>query len=185
MSFDCSAVGNYKYTFIAQLECGINALKDFIEKHMPNSGNFKDSGGFANSKGAQIRATDSGLRFGFDWTRIDELEDYADVVEYGFVVSYSDTDTLDIDNAQKKVKASKISQNGNKTDFNLVIKNIPPKQRDRVFSVRAYVNIDGLYFYSPIAKRSFNQVATAVINDDEVDDRVKESLAEIIKEVRI
>ncbi len=185
LSFDYSAVGNYKYTFIAQLECGINALKDFIEKHMPNSSVFKDSGGFANSKGAQIRVVDSGLRFGFDWTRMDELEDYADVVEYGFVVSYSDTDTLDIDNAQKKVKASKISQNGSQTDFNLVIKNIPPKQRDLVFSVRAYVNIDGLYFYSPIAKRSFNQVAIAVINDDEVDDSVKEPLAEIIKEVRI
>lgn len=185
LSFDYSAVGDYKYTFIAQLESGINSLKNFIENHMSNSGVFKDSGGFANSKGAQIRAVDSGLRFGFYWSRIDELEDYADNVEYGFVVSYGDTDDLDITNAQKKVKASKISQNGDTTDFNLVIKNIPPKQRNTVFSVRAYVNIDGLCFYSPIAKRSFNQVATAVINDDEVDDSAKEPLVEMVKEVKI
>ena len=53
-----------------------------------------------------------------------------------------------------------------------------------MFSVRAYVNIDGLYFYSPIVKRSFNQVATAVVNDEEVDDSTKAPFNDIIKEVR-
>lgn len=184
LSLDYSIVGDYRYIFIAPLEIGINALRDFIEKHTPNSFSYKDSGGFANSKGAQIRAVDSGLRFGFNWSKMAELEDLADKVEYGFVVSYSDTDNLDVNNAHKRVKASKISQNGNQTDFNLVIKNIPPKQRNTVFSVRAYVNIDGLYFYSPIVKRSFNQVAMAVVNDEEVDDSTKAPFNDIIKEVR-
>lgn len=173
-----AASNNYKYTFIAQFENSINTLRDYILALSCSNFVFKDSGNYAKSRGAQIRATDSGLRFGFNWSKMDELESLADSVEYGFVMSYSDTDNLDINNAQRKVKAAKTEQNGSKTDFNLVIKNIPPEQKNTVISVRAFVNIDGWYSYSPIVKRSYNQVATSVINDDEVDDDIKDSVAQ-------
>ena len=122
------------------------------------------------------------MRFGFNWSRIDELENLANNVEYGFVLNYGDTYTLDIDNAQRKIKAEKTLKDDNKTSFNLVIKDVPVNQRDTVVSVRAYVNVDGWYFYSPIVKRSYNQVATAVLGDEEVDDTVKLSVSELMAE---
>lgn len=182
LSLDFDTQCEYKYNFIAQLQSGFSKLREYLEKHSFAQCTYKDSGSFANTKGAQIRATDSGMRFGFSWNRIDELESLANDVEYGFLLSYSDTDTLDVDNAQRKIKAEKTDVNGNKTLFNLVIKEVPPNQRDTVVSVRAYVNIDGWYFYSPIVKRSYNQVATAVLGDEEVDDTVKMSVSEVMAE---
>lgn len=180
LSIDFDAKGDYKYNFIAQLQNGISKLREFLEKHSFAHCTYKDSGNFANTKGAQIRATDSGMRFGFNWSRIDELENLANNVEYGFVLNYGDTDMLDIDNAQRKIKAEKTLKDDNKTSFNLVIKDVPVNQRDTVVSVRAYVNVDGWYFYSPIVKRSYNQVATAVLGDEEVDDTVKLSVSEVM-----
>ena len=180
LSIDFDAKGDYKYNFIAQLQNGISKMREFLEKHSFAHCTYKDSGNFANTKGAQIRAPDSGMRFGFNWSRIDELEHLANNVEYGFVLNYGDTDTLDIDNAQRKIKAEKTLKEDNKTSFNLVIKDVPVNQRDTVVSVRAYVNVDGWYFYSPIVKRSYNQVATAVLGDEEVDDTVKLSVSEVM-----
>lgn len=182
LSPELEADGEYKYNFIAQLQSGFSKLRAFLEKYSYRFCSYKDSGNYAEARGAQIRATDSGMRFGFTWTKIDELETLATNVEYGFVLNYGDTDTLYVDNAQRKVKAGKTVADGNKTAFNLVINEVPPNQRDTVVSVRAYVNIDGWYFYSPIVKRSFNQVATAVLGDEEVDDTVKLSVSEVMAE---
>lgn len=183
LSLDFEKKGEFKYNFIAQLQSGFSRLRDYLEKYACSRCSYKDSGSYAYAKGAQIRATDSGMRFGFNWSRIDDLEALANNVEYGFVLNYGDTDTLDVENAQRKIKAEKTLKDGNKTSFNLVIKDVPVNQRDTVISVRAYVNIDGWYFYSPIVKRSYNQVANAVLGDEEVDDNVKLSVSEVMAEV--
>lgn len=185
LSFDASNNTDFKYTFIAQLEKGISALKELIEKKTTSMSTsvyeFKDTGGFANSKGAQIRVSDYGLRFGFSWKEIEGLEDLSDSVEYGFLLNYGDTDVLDADNAYKKIKAANVSKNADVTDFNLVITKIPQNQRELTLSVRAYVNIDGWYFYSPIVKRSFYGVAGEVVDDEDVEVTVRESVFDIIR----
>lgn len=181
LSFDASDNKDFKYTFIAQLEKGISALKEFIEKSSTSKYEFKDSGGYANSKGAQIRVTDYGLRFGFSWNELEGVEELSDSVEYGFLLNYGDTDVLDAENAHKKIKAANLSKDDNVTNFNLVITKIPPNQRELTLSVRAYVNIDGWYFYSPIVKRSFYGVAGAVVEDEDVEITVKESVFDMIR----
>lgn len=137
--------------------------------------NFIDSASMVNKKGAGIRVNEPGLRFGFDWDKLSALENLADKVEYGFVYKYSDSDNLQINStgAKSKVAYNTVTQ-GNNTSFNLVFTGIPASARGDVISARAYVCIDGEYFYSDIIKHSYNSVAELVISDETVDEHIRE-----------
>lgn len=148
---------------------------------------FKISSDMVHLKGASIRVNNPGLRFGFDWDEFSLLEDIAESVEYGFVYTYSETDNLRIVrkdttniNTAKIKEAVNTTVNGKNTSFNLVFTNIPAANYDSIVSVRAYVCIDGMYFYSPIIQRSFSQVANAVIADEDIDDEVKNSVRNLL-----
>lgn len=147
---------------------------------MKNDYAFIAANSMANAFGGSIRLFDSGLRFGFSWNNIEELESIADSVEYGFVYSYEETDDLTIENGRKKVANKRIDHDGY-TTFNLVFTNIPKANYDTKISARAYVCIDGMYFYSDIITRSFKGVANAVLADDTIDAATKEQVRNILE----
>lgn len=141
----------------------------------------------AKDKGGQIRPRDNGLRFGFSFDENSIGFDFtkcADTVEYGFVYTYASFEgkndfqinyslraNSDKDNYIKK--ADKRTVDGTVSTYNVVFTGIPTNHFDDKISARAYVNIDGMYFYSPVTTRSFNDIANAVIADDEIDQNTK------------
>lgn len=132
--------------------------------------------------GGSIRVNETpGLRFGFSY---DETQN-VNVEEYGFVYSYSNKDNIIIgDEGVKKVTAQKTLTQDNITKFNLVFTNIPESAYEQEISARAYVKIDGQYYYSDILHRSFSSVANAVLNDETIDQSVKDKINDLLnKEV--
>lgn len=141
----------------------------------------------AKDKGGQIRPRDNGLRFGFSFDENSIGFDFTkctDTVEYGFVYTYASFEgkndfqinyslraNSDKDNYIKK--ADKRTVDGTVSTYNVVFTGIPTNHFDDKISARAYVNIDGMYFYSPVTTRSFNDIANAVIADDEIDQNTK------------
>lgn len=141
----------------------------------------------AKDKGGQIRPRDNGLRFGFSFDENSIGFDFAkcaDTVEYGFVYTYASFEgkndfqinyslraNSNKDNYIKK--ADKRNVDGTVSTYNVVFTGIPTNHFDDKISTRAYVNIDGMYFYSPVTTRSFNDIANAVIADDEIDQNTK------------
>ena len=123
-----------------------------------------------NALGGSIRVMDAGLRFGFAFydTQCESVQ------EYGFVYSYSALDDFDINTTgiKQKIANNRIDY-GDYTTFNLVFTGMPSSAYDQIISARAYVKIDGEYYYSPILQRSFNGVAQAVLADDTVDQATK------------
>ncbi len=156
------------------------AQEGFPTTQRTNSMNFVSSDNMANVLGGSIRLSDCGLRFGFSWNNIAELERIADSVEYGFLYEYGETDDLTIESGRKKVATNCIDHDGY-TTFNLVFTNIPKANYDTKISARAYVCIDGMYFYSDIITRSFEGVANAVIADDTIDETTKEQVRNILE----
>lgn len=144
----------------------------------------------ADGLGASIRVSDAGLRFGFSYNEIQNYIGTQDVEieEYGFIYAYSETYDLNIDSVgtngiKQKVASNKIN-NGDYTTFNLVFTNIPSSAFDSVVSVRAYVKINGVYYYSDVLQRSFRTVADAVLADNEIDEQTKNAVRKILgKEV--
>ena len=94
--------------------------------------------------------------------------------------AYEETDDLTIENGRKKVATNRIDRDGY-TTFNLVSTNIPKPNYDTKISARAYVCIDGMYFYSDIITRSFEGVANAVLADDTIDEATKEQVRNILE----
>lgn len=132
--------------------------------------------------GGSIRVTDAGLRFGYSYNE----EQTEEVEEYGFVYAAGDVDpyTLyveDVDNKSvyKLVANNRITHEDNVTTFNLVLIDIPQTAYDSQVSARAYVKVDGIYYYSDKLCYSFNDVATAVLADDEIDQNTKDALREL------
>lgn len=157
-----------------------------------NSNGHKDayihinSDKIAESKGGQIRIRDNGLRFGFkfDDNRIGfDFKKYADTVDYGFVYTFEslkNKDPLDINDQLKEfndevlvTSADKRNIDGSVSTYNAVFTGISSKYFDNDISARAYVNIDGMYFYSPVETNSFRDIATQIIADDEIDQNTK------------
>jgi hypothetical protein len=139
-----------------------------------------------NALGGSIRVTDGGLRFGFSF---DESQSNK-VEEYGFIYSSGSADesSLIIENVDNKsvmkiIAKKRITHEDNTTTFNLVFTNIPKTAYDVSVSVRAYVKIDGMYFYSPVTTRSFNDVAKKIIADDEMDQKTKDEVNSLLEEV--
>lgn len=149
----------------------------------------------AKDKGGQIRPRDNGLRFGFSFDENSIGFDFtkcADTVEYGFVYTYASFEgkndfqinyslraNSDKDNYIKK--ADKRNVEGTISTYNAVFTNIPESHFDDKISARAYVNIDGMYFYSPVITRSYSSVANAVLNDSTVSEEIKKEIENSLK----
>ena len=148
----------------------------------------------AKDKGGQIRPRDNGLRFGFSFDENSigfDFAKYADTVEYGFVYTYASFEgkndfqinySLRADSNKDNYikKADKRTVDGTISTYNVVFTGIPTNHFDDKISARAYVNIDGMYFYSPVTTRSFNDIANAVIADDEIDTNTKDEVKNLL-----
>ena len=138
-----------------------------------------------NAKGRSICTTVAGIRFGFDWSEIPEIENMASNIEYGFIYSQKGIKDLSIETVNgttvKKALAPNRIENGGTTSFNLVISNIPKQYYNREITARAYVCIDGMYFYSNIQKGSFAEVANLVLSDDEIDQNTKNAVNKLLE----
>lgn len=182
---------SYDYTIIAPIDSNayIQAKEnghtfipsDYRNKNIENPGNVTDLG-------RSICTSVAGLRFGFTWDNIDEIEDLATDIEYGFVYSQKGSEDLSIDTVDNKTIKKAIANNridhGDTTSFNLVISNIRNTYQSREITARAYVCIDGMYFYSNIQKGSFSEVAGLVLADDEIDQNTKNAVNNLLnKEV--
>ena len=138
-----------------------------------------------NAKGRSICTTVAGLRFGFDWSEISEIENLASNIEYGFIYSQKGIKDLSIEAVNgttvKKALAPNRIENDSTTSFNLVISNIPKQYYNREITARAYVCIDGMYFYSNTLKGSFGEVANLVLADDEIDQNTKNAVNKLLE----
>lgn len=139
-----------------------------------------------NDMGGSIRVTDAGLRFGYSFYDTQKKE----VEEYGFVYAAGEQDRNDltveqIDNESvlQLTAYNRLTHEDETTTFNLVFTDIPQASYDMEVTARAYVKIDGKYFYSDVTTRSFNQVANAVLADDEIDQNTKNTLTKLYEEV--
>lgn len=137
-----------------------------------------------HAKGKSICTSVAGLRFGFDWTAIPEIEELASNIEYGFIYSQKGAENLSIDTVDnknvKQLVANNRVTNGDNTSFNLVISNIPSSYYGRDITARAYICIDGMYFYSNVQKASFKSVADLVLADDEIDLSTKNAVKNLL-----
>lgn len=135
--------------------------------------------------GRSICSSVAGLRFGFTWNNLDEIESLATDIEYGFVYSQKGAEDLRVENVDgvnvRQTEAVNRIDNGKSTSFNLVIANIPSAYLDREITARAYVCIDGMYFYSNIQKGSFSEVANLVLADDEIDQNTKNAVKNLLE----
>ena len=135
--------------------------------------------------GRSICTSVAGLRFGFTWDNIDEIENLASNIEYGFVYSQKGIGDLSLDKVDNKNVKTIVADNridhGETTSFNLVISNIPKSYQSREITARAYVCIDGMYFYSNTLKGSFGEVANLVLADDEIDTNTKNAVKNLLE----
>lgn len=129
----------------------------------------------AKDEGGQIRPRDNGLRFGFSFDENSigfDFTKYADTVEYGFVYTYASfegKDDFQINyslraNSNKNnyiKKADKRTVDGTVSTYNAVFTGIPTEYINDKISARAYVNIDGMYFYSTVITRSYSSASNA------------------------
>lgn len=139
-----------------------------------------------NDMGGSIRVTDAGLRFGYSFYDTQKKE----VEEYGFVYAAGEQDRneltveqIDNESVLQLTAYNRLTHEDETTTFNLVFTDIPQASYDMEVTARAYVKIDGKYFYSDVTTRSFNQVANAVLADDEIDENTKNTLTRLYEEV--
>ena len=181
----------YKYTIISpEYEPWMNNIPEKYQSSITHI----ISDDIAQSKGGQIRTRDNGLRFGFEFdeTVIDfDFKKYAESIDYGFVYTF---DSYENKNDFQKnyylranrnnvfVKsANKRNVEGTVSTYNAVFTNIPKDHLDDKISARAYVNIDGMYFYSPVITRSYSSVANAILNDSTVSEEIKKEIENSLK----
>lgn len=159
--------------------------------------NFINSDSMGESLGGQIRTRDSGLRFGFIFDEkmlgfdISEYENLYPKIskEYGFVYTYDEVSESGQEaNTQVRngadgtytLEAAKRNVEGSVSHYNAVFTGIPVSHYDSRISARAYICIDGMYFYSPVTTRSFNDVANAIVNDDTMDQNTRSEVYNLI-----
>lgn len=111
-----------------------------------------DSLSLINALGENIRAYDNGLRFNYSWNEIEELNECAERISYGF--EYSCSGSVYQTDATNKVFHSDTDT----SSFNLVLSNIPNNKKDSQITARAVINIDGMIFKSPIQQCTYNDV---------------------------
>ncbi|MGN0523008.1 MAG: S8 family serine peptidase [Eubacterium sp.] len=179
-----------------------SAAEEFVNykntnETLPTNFKFIDSDSIATAIGGQIRIRDNGLRFGFvlDEKNLGfDLSEYENLYsrinkEYGFVYSFdgidenSETASMDLragnENSYLRT-ADKRNVDGTISYYNAVFTGIPSSHYDSEISARAYICIDGMYFYSPVITRSFSDVANAILNDNEIDQNTKDEVSALI-----
>lgn len=137
-----------------------------------------------NALGGSIRVTDAGLRFGFlfDENQTDKVDEYGFVYALGNADPYSlYVEDVNQSNVYKLKANNRILHENNTTTYNLVFTDIPKTAYTSQISARAYVKIDGMYFYSDKLCYSFYDVANAVLADDEIDQSTKDSLNKLLE----
>lgn len=162
----------YKYTIISpEYEPWMNNIPEKYQSSITHI----ISDDIAQSKGAQIRTKDNGLRFGFAFDENSigfDFKKYAENIEYGFVYTYESldglndfqiNDSLRVDNSAENHKrtADKRTVEGTVSTYNAVFTCIPKDHLTDEVSARAYVCIDGMYFYSPVITRSYSSASNA------------------------
>ena len=176
-----------------------SAAYQWVQHENRNTERFKfiDSDSMGESLGGQIRTRDSGLRFGFIFDEANlgfDIREYENLYsriskEYGFVYTYDDV-SEDEQEANTQVRngadgtytleAAKRNVEGSVSHYNAVFTGIPASHYDSKISARAYICIDGMYFYSPVTTRSFNDVAKQIIVDDEIDQNTRNEVYNLI-----
>ena len=176
-----------------------SAAYQWVQHENRNTERFKfiDSDSMGESLGGQIRTRDSGLRFGFIFDEANlgfDIREYENLYsriskEYGFVYTYDDVSEDEQEaNTQVRngtdgaytIEATKRDVNGTVSQYNAVFTGIPASHYDSRISARAYICIDGMYFYSPVTTRSFNDVANAIVNDDTMDQNTRSEVYNLI-----
>lgn len=176
-----------------------SAAYQWVQHENRNTERFKfiDSDSMGESLGGQIRTRDSGLRFGFIFDEANlgfDIREYENLYsriskEYGFVYTYDDVSEDEQEaNTQVRngtdgaytIEATKRDVNGTVSQYNAVFTGIPASHYDSKISARAYICIDGMYFYSPVTTRSFNDVAKQIIVDDEIDQNTRNEVYNLI-----
>lgn len=161
----------YKYTIISpEYEPWMNNIPEKYQSSITHI----ISDDIAQSKGAQIRTKDNGLRFGFafDDNSIGfDFKKYAENIEYGFVYTYKSlnglndfqkNDSLRANDSTVYTKsANKRNVEGTVSTYNAVFTGITKDHYNNEITARAYVCIDGMYFYSPVITRSFSSASNA------------------------
>jgi len=176
-----------------------SAAYQWVQHENRNTERFKfiDSDSMGESLGGQIRTRDSGLRFGFIFDEANlgfDISEYENLYsriskEYGFVYTYDDVSEDEQEaNTQVRngtdgaytIEATKRDVNGTVSQYNAVFTGIPSSHYDSKISARAYICIDGMHFYTPVATRSFNDVAKQIIVDDEIDQNTRNEVYNLI-----
>lgn len=161
----------YKYTIISpEYEPWMNNIPEKYQSSITHI----ISDDIAQSKGAQIRTKDNGLRFGFAFDENSigfDFKKYAENIEYGFVYTYKSlnglndfqkNDSLRANDSTVYTKsANKRNVEGTVSTYNAVFTGIPKDHLTDEVSARAYVCIDGMYFYSPVITRSYSSASSA------------------------
>ena len=182
----------YKYTIISpEYEPWMNNIPEKYQSSITHI----ISDDIAQSKGAQIRTKDNGLRFGFAFDENSigfDFKKYAENIEYGFVYTYKSlnglndfqkNDSLRANDSTVYTKsANKRNVEGTVSTYNAVFTGITKDHYNNEITARAYICIDGMYFYSPVTTRSFAQVANAVVADEEIDQNTKNEVKQLLKE---
>ncbi|WP_297142742.1 leucine-rich repeat domain-containing protein [uncultured Eubacterium sp.] len=147
--------------------------------------------------GAQIRTRDNGLRFGFQMNtqklNLFDLLLSATNAEFGFVYTYDSLDGKTQEEQNQLLRAgkngvhSKIGSNYNSSGFyfnyNAVFTGIPSNHLNDEISIRGYFCVDGMYIYSPVVSNSYADVALAVLNDEYVEQGIKNNVKLSLREV--
>ena len=136
-----------------------------------------------DAMGGSIRVTDAGLRFGYSFYDTQKKN----VEEYGFVYAQGEkenneitVDDVDSSNVLQLTAYNRLTHEDETTTYNLVFIDIPQTAYNTEISARAYVKIDGIYYYSDTLCFSFNDIAQKVMSDDEIDQNTKNSLKKLI-----
>ena len=183
---------DYKYTFISpEYTPGLNAAdrEGYTDRFIR-----VNSDKFGISKGTQIRTRDNGLRFGFEFDENNigfDFKKYAENIDYGFVYTFNSLNGQN--NFQKNLhfranktnalvkSAAKRNIDSTVSTYNAVFTGIPASHYADEISARAYVCIDGMYFYSPVVTRSFQFVAEKIIADYEIDRNTKDEVKTLLE----
>ncbi len=161
----------YKYTIISpEYEPWMNNIPDKYQSSVTHI--ISDE--FGKSNGGQIRARDKGLRFGFEFNENSigfDFRKYAENIDYGFVYTYKSLNGLNDfqknnslranDSTVYTKSANKRNVEGTVSTYNAVFTGIPKDHLTDEVSARAYVCIDGMYFYSPVITRSYSSASSA------------------------
>lgn len=140
-----------------------------------------------DATGRSIRVTNPGLRFGYS---VYDTQD-KNIDEYGFIYHYNydnepftsaelTVDNVGKDNIRLKKAVNIEDSIENHSVFNLVFTNIPNTNHETNISVRAYICIDGIYFYSNTLNGSYKEVANLVLADDEIGQATKDKVQNLL-----